>query len=151
MAETDAPKEKTETSALTTFVRGVVSTVESDAASKPKGKNSFPIALICAGIVAIIVAILGFMAVMARRKAALLQHELNIREEDHKRSLEKLALEHGAAEREKLVRDTFTLKKRVETLRTERESLEARRVDYEKALQPITSWDEIAVIRAPKE
>lgn len=145
MSET-ASKEKVP--ALESFVRSVVATVEDQARNQPRSKNSLPIALICAGLVAVIVAVLSFITVMARRRAALLEHELNVREEERRRAQMLFELKTNAVDRGKLALRALEIKKRLDYLRVQREALEARRIDYEAALSPITSWDELEIVRA---
>ncbi len=109
-------------------------------------QSSFPWALIAAGLVALLMAFLGFTAVLARRKAARLQHELNVREEKALQARERVDQEKRVNERAELEVHAARLREEVEALRTQRANLEARRREYEARVRAVVTWADVEVI-----
>lgn len=113
-----------------------------------KTQSTFLIALIVAGIVALLMAVLGIMAVFARRKAAKLQHKLNVQEEEAIVARTRAKQEKNQNDRAELEVKAKALEDAVDDLRERRDAAEDRRNDFEAEIRGIVSWDEVEVTRA---
>lgn len=115
---------------------------------KKGGSSSFPWALIIAGVVALLMAIFGFTAVLARRKAAKLQHDLNVKEEKALQKKERAGQETRLVERAILEDEIADLEEEVEILRDKRAEVEKSRKTFEEKVMALTSWDDVEVMEA---
>jgi len=128
-----------------------------DLVNKAAGKaedskgSSLPVYLIVTAAVVICFAILGIVAVSARRRAAQLEYELRMKEEEQKRLVEQAKLEQDASRRAEAESSIDSLTEDVQRLKGDLELNEAAAVDRAKALAKAASWDDLVIVdkRAP--
>lgn len=123
-----------------------------DLADKAAGKaedskgSSLPVYLIFAGLAVVCFAILGFLAVRAKRKAAQLEYELRLKAEEQKRAVEQALLEQDAARRDEAVKQAHELAEDVERLKKEVAANEEAAAARTRALALATSWNDLVII-----
>jgi hypothetical protein len=123
-----------------------------DLADKAAGKaedskgSSLPIYVIFAGLAVVCFAILGFLAVRAKRKAAQLEYELRLKVEEQKRAVEQVLLEQDVAKRNEAAGKAQELVVDVERLKKEVAANEAAAAARTKALAQATSWNDLVII-----
>lgn len=143
-----APKAEEPLSALVKLANSATDT-EKGSKKKGGGQSSVAWGLIVAGIVAVIVAVLGFAMVWARRKAARLQHEINVRDERALQVKERAKMETRAIERAELEIEASKLDAEVEEMRAERAVLaeKSRKTVLEIQKLAVSSWDDVEISR----
>lgn len=108
--------------------------------------SSLPIYLIITAAVVICFAIVGWMAVRAKRRAAQLEYELRKKEEEQKRAVEQAQLTQNADERVLAEAKIDCLIEDIEKLKGELELNEAAASERAKALAQAASWDDLVIV-----
>lgn len=114
-------------------------------AADSKGSSVFAFVLFAA-LAALCFAIVGLSAVAAKRRAAQLEYDLRLKEEEQKRLEEAVKLANSQVNRDTataLVHETI---ERIDGLKKEVEANEAAAVVRTKALVQATTWDDLVVI-----
>lgn len=114
-------------------------------AEDSKGSSAF-LFVVLAGLAAICFAIVGFMAVSAKRRAAQLEYELRKKEEEQKRVAEEAKLAQNDADRNTAQAKVHELIEGIAGLKKEVEANEAAAFQRTKALAQATTWDDLVVV-----
>lgn len=123
-----------------------------DLADKASGKaegskgSSLPAYIVFTGLVVICFAIVGFLAMRAKRRAAQLEYELRQKVEAQKRLEEVARLEENEAKRTVATKLVHEAIEQVEGLKKELAAHEAASAERVKALAQATSWDDLVVV-----
>lgn len=122
-----------------------------DKAAKNTGKedqkgSSFPVYIIMASIVVIGFAIMGWLAVRAKRKAAQLEYKLRLQEEEHKRAAEALKTTQDAATRAEAESKVSSLSGSIKDLKEKLASNEAESKERARVLATASGWDDLVVV-----
>ena len=118
------------------------------AAGKTEGSkgSSLPVYLIITGLVVICFAIVGFVAVRAKRRAAQLEYELRKKQEEQKRAAEQVKLDADATKRAEAEKSVASLETYIQGLKEELKATEDASVARTKALAAATSWDDLVIV-----
>ena len=108
--------------------------------------SSLPVYVIITGLVVILFAVVGFMAVRAKRRAAQLEYELRKKEEEQKRLAEQAQLEQDATKRAAAEDEIDTLTVDIQGLKEKLEANELAAQERAKALAQATSWDDLVIV-----
>lgn len=118
------------------------------AAGKVEGSNgsSLPVYIIFTALAVLCFALVGFLAVRAKRKTAQLEYELRKKEEEQKRLAEQVKLEESEIRREVATKLSHELIEDINGLKKEIAASEASSLERAKALAQATSWDDLVVV-----
>ena len=108
-------------------------------------RQSSPMAFILAAIAAIGLAVVGFLLMRARRKAAILAQKLRITEEGLVQVQEARKLAENNTEREVASTIAFTLEGEIQELQEALRSLEDANLSRRKAIAGLSDWDDLVV------
>jgi uncharacterized protein HemX len=114
-------------------------------AEDSKGSSVFAFVLF-AGLAALCFAVVGWMAVSAKRRAAQLEYELRLKEEEQKRVAEQAKLAQNEADRTKAQAQVHELIESIEGLKKEVAGNEAAALKRVQALAQATTWDDLVVV-----
>jgi len=123
-----------------------------DLADKAAGKaedskgSSFPVYIIFTCLAVVCFAVVGFLAIRARRRAAQLEYELRVKIEEQKRAVEQVLLEQNATKRDVAAKQAHELTEDVERLKKEVSANEEASSKRAKTLAEATSWGDLVVI-----
>ena len=116
-------------------------------AGKEESKHSsLPVATVIAGVVILIFAIMGFMLMRARRKAAKLASELRLKEEEQKQNLEDRKKADNAIERNRAHKKIHKVAAEILEIKTKLQDLAKANEGRRKALAEVTDWDDLVVV-----
>lgn len=108
--------------------------------------SSLPLYLIVTAVVVICFAIVGWMAVRAKRRAAQLEYDLRKKEEEQKRAVEQAQLAQNADERALAEAKVDGLTEDIQRLKGELELNEVAAAERAKTLAQAASWDDLVVV-----
>jgi hypothetical protein len=108
--------------------------------------SSLPVYVIITGFVCILFAIVGFLAVRAKRRAAQLEYELRKKEEEQKRLVEHAKLEQNAETRAEAESKIDELTVGIGELKEQLEVVGNAAAERTKALAQATSWDDLVIV-----
>lgn len=107
---------------------------------------SFPVYVVLTGVVCLLFALVGFMAVRAKRRAAQLEYDLRKKDEEQKRLAEQLLLEQNDTKRAEAEDQVTKLTDDIQGLKKELEVVGSAAADRSKALAQAASWDDLVLV-----
>jgi uncharacterized protein HemX len=107
--------------------------------------SSFPVYIILTGLVMLGFAIMGWLAVRAKRQAAQLEYELRKKEEELARSREQVKLDQDAEIRKTAEGKVAGLTSSIQELKEKLQVIEVDAADRARALAKATSWNDLVV------
>jgi uncharacterized protein HemX len=109
-------------------------------------RSSFPVAFVIAAIAALGFAVMGFLLMRARRKAAILASKLRKAEEAKVQAVENRKLAKNKEDRKKASETALLLGKEINKLEDELKALDESSTERRESLAELTKWDDFVVV-----
>lgn len=126
--------------------QGLVNLTETAAGKSGAKGIAFPVYLILAAIIALGIAILGFLLVRARRKAAILEFQLKEKEEEIKDLVDRQKLEQNEQVRKDAEGQVIVLTAGVAELKKAVAASEDEAVKRTEVFAKLVSWNDVVVV-----